>query len=650
MEREASKYSASASEPPHTVFLSYSRADREHAIKLVHILEDAGFHTWWDGLLEGGERFANTTETALNNAQAVVVLWSPNSTGSHWVHDEATRGRDTGRLVPLSLDGSPPPLGFGQFQAIDISGSLGKPDSGPMQNVLRAVEALHGQDARPFAAAMQTSSGIGRRQILLGTGAAVVVIGGGLLAWRGGDLIGGADAHSIAVLPFENLSGDSEQSYFSDGLTTEIRTRLARNALLEVVGQTSSESAGEQSLDAKSIAGTLGVAYLLSGSVQKSGDTVKIAAELTEGRTGLSKWSDSYQRSLTDIFALQSEIGNAVASSLSVAMGEMAGGQEGKQVGGTTNVAAFDAFLRGRELYEAGIDENSDRAALDYFDRAISLDQVYAGAHAARSRALVIIGNLYSGSEERARFYDGAVTAAQKATKLAPDFAEGFSALGFSYASGQLDIRAASKPFLKSYQLAPGDADILSRYATHLSHMRQDAEAKPIIEKAAKLDPLNARTFRSSGDVSYGAGDYPAAIAAYEKMLALNPTLSGANSSLGFAQMLAGKDEAAAASFAKENSAVRRLPGLAIIAHRKDDQSGAQALLDELVREYGDKSNYQYAQVYAQWGESDKALAALERAWKLRDGGIMLMYNDPLLMPLRGSQRYRELAKAVGFI
>jgi tetratricopeptide (TPR) repeat protein len=319
-------------------------------------------------------------------------------------------------------------------------------------------------------------------------------------------------------------------------------------------------------------------------------------------------------------------------------------------VGGTANVAAFDAYLHGRALYEAGIDEDSDRRALEYFERAIALDARYAGAHAARARALVIIGNLYAGHDERVRTYDAAAAAARTATTLAPDFAEGFSALGFALASGKLDMRGAREPFERSYALAPGNADILARYATFRSNLRDHARATDVSLRAATLDPLNARTFRSQGDIRHNAGDHAAAIEAYRKAIALNPTLSGVNSSLGFAQLMAGADEDARASFMKERSAVRRLPGLAILAHRAGDRAAAEAALAALVAEQGDKSHYQYAQVHAQWGDTAKALASLQSAWDLRDGGIMLMYADPLLAQLRDTDGYLALAKAVGFI
>ncbi|MEO8161220.1 MAG: tetratricopeptide repeat protein, partial [Arenimonas sp.] len=398
----------------------------------------------------------------------------------------------------------------------------------------------------------------------------------------------------------------------------------------------------------RAIARALGVDFLLGGNVQKVGGRVKVAAELTDGATGLSRWADSWERPLADVFAVQSEIGAAVAGALSAAV-EGHAASDAALVGGTANVAAFDAYLHGRALYEAGIDEDSDRRALAYFERATMLDERYAGAHAARARALLVIGNLYAAHEERVRVFDSAQSAARIATTLAPEFAEGFSALGFALADGKLDIGGAREPFERSYALAPGSADVLARYATFRSNLRDHGRATEVILRSATLDPLNARTFRSQGDVRYNAGDYPAASVAYRRAIVLNPTLAGVHSSLGFAQLMAGAEDDARASFSKERSAVRRLPGLAILAHRAGDRGAADAALAALVAEYGDKSNYQYAQVHAQWGDAVKALASLQAAWELRDGGMMLMYADPLLARLRSTDGYLALAKAIGF-
>ena len=629
------------------VFVSYSRGDQKQALAIIRMLESAGFRVWWDGLLEGGVRYDRATENALDHAKAVVVVWSKTSVDSHWVHDEAARGRDTGRLVPVSLDGVSPPLGFGQFQCIDVSHDLGRPGSPAMQKIVQAVAALAGATHRPEAALPSGRRLLGRRSVVIG-GTALALSGGWLALSKGG-FLSPTPERSIAVLPFANLSGDPDQRYFSDGLTSEIRSQLSRNALLQIVGPTSSEEFRDFRGDARTIAQELGVAFLLNGNVQRAADKVKIAVDLTDGKSGLSKWAETFERPMADIFALQSEIATRVVSQLAVAIDDREPATATGGGGGTDSVAAFDAYLRGRDLYEAGIDEASDRQALAKFDEAIAFDPKYAGAHAARSRSLAIIGNLYAEHGERVRLYNDALASAKQATELSARFAEGFSALGFAFAFGQLDMRAARAPYERSYELGKGDTDVLSRYATFRSNLRDYATADRVIHSAVALDPINPRAYRSLGDINLGGRHYDKAIAAYRRAIGLNPTLAGVNSSLGFAQYLLGQLDEAHASFAKEKSGVRRLPGTAIIARRRGDRTKAEAAFAALVAEYGEKSNYQYAQIYAQWGETAKALKALETAKELRDGGIILMYADPLLDPIRETTKFRDLVRAVGF-
>ncbi len=643
--------------PRPTVFLSYARADQAHARMLAHALEAAGLQVWWDTLIEGGAAFARTIEASLAASDAVIVLWSQHSVVSDWVLDEAARGRDLKKLVPLSIDGTEPPLGFRQYQSIALEYVKGTIAPASLQAVLRAVLPLAGREASPCPPTRSVADApepadSSRRALMIGGGAiAVVAATASAVGWRRGwfDAPRSAqDPRRIAVLPFQNLSGDPEQRYFSDGLTSEIRMQLSRNALLQIAGQTSSEQAGDGRQDVRAIARALGVDFLLGGNVQKAGGRVKVAAELTDGATGLSRWADSWERPLADVFAVQSEIGAAVAGALSAAV-EGPDSIGAALVGGTADVAAFDAYLHGRALYETGIDEDSDRRALAYFERAITLDERYAGAHAARARALMVIGNLYAAHEERVHVFDSAMAAARIATTLAQEFAEGFSALGFALAGGQHDMRGAREPFERSYALAPGNADVLARYATFRSNLRDHGRATGVILRSATLDPLNARTFRSQGDIRYNAGDYAAAIVAYRKAIELNPSLAGFHASMGFAQLMAGADDDASASFLKERSAVRRLPGLAILAHRAGDRAAADAALAALIAEYGDKSHYQYAQVYAQWGDPEKALASLQAARDLRDGGLMLLYADPMLAQLRSTDGYLAIAKSVGF-
>ena len=333
-----------------SVFLSYARADRKSALPVIAVLEAAGFSVWWDGLLEGGERFSNITEAALENAKAVVVLWSKTSIASHWVHDEATRGRDRNCLVPLSIDGSEPPLGFRQFQVIDLAQTSGRASRIETDKLVRAVAVLHGQSQPPPIQKHDTHP-VTRRRILGGGVGAVAAIGGGYIVWKSG-LLGGSSigGNSVAVLSFSNLSGTKTQDYFADGLSAEVRAELSRNSAIKVMAQASSDVFKDRKDDATSIARKLGVAFLLDGNVRVAGNIVRIAANLINGKTGVIEWSKSFERPMDDIFVVQSEIAGAVVSALTAQVAA-AGVVKGKTaLGGTNNVTAFDNPARSGAL------------------------------------------------------------------------------------------------------------------------------------------------------------------------------------------------------------------------------------------------------------------------------------------------------------
>ncbi len=631
------------------VFLSYSRDDRKRALPIIKLLEDAGFSVWWDGLLDGGARFAQTTEDALERASAIVVLWSATSNNSHWVHDEATRGRDRKCLVPLSLDGSEAPLGFRQFQVIDARPAKIKPDSPEMQNMIRAISALHGDaEHRPATSGSKRLS-IRRREMLIGGGVLGVAALGGA-AWLTG-LVGGKPvaAASVAVMPFENLSGDPKQAYFSDGLAAEVRSELTRNALLQVAAQTSSNSFRDQQGDVKAIMQKLRVAYLLEGDVRREGDNVRISTRLID-LSGFEKWSQRFDRKMVNIFEVQSEIASAIASQLSAQIGGAAVDRKPDiaKTGGTESVVAFDAYLRGKDLFEAGTDEASDRLALAKFDEALAADPKYAAAHAARARSLAILANQYGGDLKLQ--YTQAVAAAKRAVELAPQFAEAHSALGFALTFGQMDMRKARHSYQMSLKLGGGDADILSRYALFQLRLRQFALANKTISRSLALDPLNARTLRTIGSIHFGSGDYPKALDAMKRGLALNPKLGAANALIGGVYYMMGDLVAAEAAYTAESNPLFGLTGIAIVERKKGNMEKAQQTLDRFVAENGNNSLYQQAQVYAQWGDVRESVKALQEARAVGDSGLIQMYYDPLLIPVRQDPEYSRLLKDIGFV
>lgn len=630
---------------PTTVFVSYSRADRDRALPIIQALETAGYSVWWDGLLEGGERYSRTTEAALETARAVVVLWSKTSIGSHWVHDEATRARDLRKLVPLSIDGSKPPLGFGQFQTIDVAGRAGDPG---LAAVIRAVAVLHDSPALPRDPPAPIRTKVNRRRVIGGAAAAIGVTAAG--AWWAG-LLGpaGAGANSVAVLPFDNLSGDPDRAYFSDGLAAELRAELARNPLLQVAAQTSSNRFRQSEDDARSICRALDVTYLLDGSVRRSGDTVRIAAELIEGKSGYSRWSQTFDRPVSNIFAVQEEIAQSVTSALTARMIERKQGMSAEEIAGTRNLAAFDAYLRGKDLFDRAADEPGDLAALDAFDRAIAADPRYALPHAARARSLTVIGNQYEQGDSRRGRYRDAIAAAERGVALAPELAETHSALGFALFNGRIDAKAAAPPYERSLALGRGDADVLSRYAVFSARCGRFEPARSAIARSAKLDPLNARTFRLIGEVEYSARAYAASIPPVERALQLNPDLSVAHAAIGASRLMLGEIDSARAAYAKEKSSLFRLTGLAIIDGRQGRAAAAEASFRSLVAEHGDNSLYQRAQILAQWGKHADALSSLERAYDEGDAGLVYLRNDPFVDPLRKDVRFIRLLGQLGF-
>lgn len=496
------------------------------------------------------------------------------------------------------------------------------------------------------------SAGASRRTMMIGGGAALLALGAGVAAWKGGLLGSAAEANSVAVLPFKNLSGDAAQTYFSDGLSEEVRATLARNALLKVAAPTSSALFREHKEDAVSIGKQLDVAYLLEGSVRRANGVVRISAELVDTKSGFSNWSQSFDRPMTDIFAVQSEIASIVANELAVRMVTEAPPAEanGKlTTGGTTNVAAYDLFLRGQAFHKLSADEASERAALAAFDQAVVLDPNYAAAHAARSRSMINIANGTNNLSQMRALFDASVEAAQRAVGLAPDFADAHSALGVAFAFGKLDVKSARLPFERSQMLGVGDADVLARFALFSARCGRDAPAKDAIKRALLLDPLNPRTFRTAATVEYAARRFAESIKFNQKALSLNAKLGASNAAIGDALFGLGKLREARAAYDRDGTSAFALAGIAIVERAMGNVAAARTAFDTLITAQGDSALYQQAQVLAKWGDILGALAALQKGLKLGDSGLLLSRTDPMLDPLRRNPDFSRLLLSIGF-
>jgi tetratricopeptide (TPR) repeat protein len=400
---------------------------------------------------------------------------------------------------------------------------------------------------------------------------------------------------------------------------------------------------------ATSIAGSLGVSYLLDGNVRRAGQTFRISTELIDGETGFSRWSQTFDRPIDDIFAVQSEIARSVLTAMSAVLAPAAAGTAQPATGGTTNVAAFDAYLRGRQAYIESEDEASDRRALAEFDAAIAADPGFAAAHAARSRSLIVIANQYAEATQTTALYDAAVRAAEAATALAPNFAQAQSALGFALQQGKLDFKAARRPYDLARQLGEGDATVMGLYGLYCAETGRASEAVQAMARAVALDPLNPLVHMATGSVLYMARRYDDALAAFRKSLALNPKLSNAHARGGMVLVVQGRDAQAREEFLKETHDLLRLTGLAIAEHKLGHADAARAARTKLVTELGDRAFYQQAQVAAQWGEQAESMALLVRARALGDSGLCYASTDPLLDPLRALPAFAALLRQLGF-
>ncbi len=629
-----------------TVFFSYSRTDQDKALPIIAAIERAGYKVWWDGMLEGGISFLETTEQALESAKAVVVLWSETSVTSHWVRDEATSGRIRERLIPLSLDGTFPPLGFRQVQLIDFQNWDDSAQTPTLQELYRVLAALHGRAPRKVEPiSIPKTQRFSRRAILLGAGG----IGGAALAGLAitGKLpIGGQSIHgnSIAVLPFQNLSGD-DTDYIASGLSTEIRNDLVRNQSLRVVARSSSKAIAAQSLDAKTMAKRLGVASLLEGSIRVDGETLQVRAELIDGKTGFGKWNKEYNLSTDNILTIRIAITEALIGILTAQSGTTKFDPKG---GGTQNPEAFNEYLKGYDLYNSASSQDSKNKALDHLDTAIRLDPNFGSAYATKALLLLWLGSTNPDSDTVQALFKSAVSTAQDSVRLSPNLAKTHSTLGYVLVAAQLNIKGTQIPYERSVELGGGDAVILARYATYMSVTSQHAKAISSIKRATELDPLNSSLLQTAGLVHYAAGRYEDAIKYTQRVLAMSPKYANAKARIGLSLIYLGRVEEALTVCEDEPNQMERLPCLAIGQHKLGNTSAAETAMTALIDTYGDAGAYQQAQVLSQWGQADKAMKTLDKAVKLGDSGLTLAGFDPALNPLRERADFANLLAQLG--
>jgi len=637
------------------VFVSYKREDRSRVRPIVEGLIGAGLSVWWDVEIAGGTPWREAIAQKLDAAACVVTVWSTSSVGpaGYFVHDEAARASRRGVYLPVAIDAVDPPLGFGQHQVLPLTGWRGDDRDPAFRDVVAAVLAvvggertasLRGNPRRRRTIDWRWPAMAGSAVLI--AGAAVVVSGGACRIGIACPAATAAPPNSIAVLPFANMSGDPKQEYFSDGLSEELLGKLARLGPLQVTARTSSFRFKGTTANAATIGRQLGVAYLLDGSVRRDGPTVRVAAHLVDASTSFERWSATYDRDMSDVFAVQSGIAEAVTSALKIKL--IGSDVAALTRGGTTNPAAWDAYLHGRRAFDASTGEASYRQALGFFDIAIAAAPDFAQAHAGRARTLVALANQFVSKTDIAATYDTALASARTAVRLAPALADTQTTLALALVNGRHDFAAAREPFAAAIRTGSGDANILTRYGYFQVEVGATAVGVAALQRAVALDPLNPRAFKTLGIGLLAGHRYEEAIAAQQHALAINPGITSAHAEIGKARYLQGRLTEAQAAFALEPEAWERLTGEAIVRHQIGDIAGAQAARASLLALGQGTSDYQLAQIYAQWGETSAALVALDAAFASGDNGVTQMLSDPLLDPLRTAAGFKMRVKRLG--
>jgi adenylate cyclase len=449
------------------IFVSYGRSTEAQAQQVAESLRSAGYSVWRDDELPDHRAYGDVIEERLHSAKAVVVLWSVEAARSQWVRAEADTAREAGTLVQVTIDGTIPPLPFNQIQCADLNGWRGDTSASGWRKVEGSVALLVGT---PFEAGSPSEhkSAPARRV-------------------------------AICVLPFINLSGDAEQEYFSDGITDDIITDLSKVSALSVTARNTAFTLKGQTLEAGQIARQLNVTHVLEGSIRKSGDRVRINAQLIDAEAGDHLWADRYDRDLTDIFTIQDEISKAIVSALQLKL--LPKEKRAIEHRGTSSVEAYNHYLMARQHWISGNDGDirRDEVVVRIARQAAEIDPNYAKAWALIALAQAEMRFRHDRPED-------ALAPAERALALDPNLPEALCVKARYLADEDGKPEEADQQIQMALRLDSESWEVNKEAARLLSRAGKMREAIPYFEKAAALMDSD---FHSTGmlETCYGAID-----------------------------------------------------------------------------------------------------------------------------------------------
>ena len=650
------------------LFLSYARDDRATVQQFADVLQREGFEVWWDLALNPGDAFDQAIERALEEARAVIVLWSKASVNSRWVRAEATQAQVSQRLVPVVIEPCKRPIMFELTHTVDLIGWAGDPNDPRWRSFVAGLRRSAGGQGKPMGEAAPGGSAgtapapggfrrlaqaVGVRSIALAAVASLLVLGGTGAWWyhasHGGQATvpgvapasaAGAGQVTLAVLPFADMSPAHDQDYFADGLTEEILNQLAQIRDLRVTGRTSSFYFKGRNEDLRTIGEKLGVANLLEGSVRKAGDQLRITAQLIDSRSGTHLWSQTYDRSLTDVFKVQEEIAAAVSGALSVTLDV---GELSRARGGTASIEAHDKYLRALQIgSRAGV--NGDDA-LAMLQQAVAIDPTFLLAWQTIAQITWTSEQIYP--ESISRVQPVRDEAEKHIVALAPAWSGVLLARRLIDQHRWIEAEAAVNVVLKSPPGSVGACDFAS-LGTQLGRLGDWSEC---VQRVVATDPLNTL---ESADLQVALDmtrHYDEAQAEYERFAKL-VGFDGRMKIYALFRVLGRKDVDAQQVRALFDS-VTSLSTYAFVKalHGKfDDPEGVRAILRRAVADPANRGTAPIIQLayYAdRFGDRDTTLAALR--WLVIDRhplDVTILWRD-WHSGVRADPRFKELLRGL---
>jgi TolB-like protein/Flp pilus assembly protein TadD len=659
------------------IFLSYASQDAGAAQRIFEALRAGGVEVWFDqGELRGGDAWDRKIRKQIHDCILFIPIISTTTQGRRegyfrreWklavdrTHDMSER---TPFLVPVVIDATTDsnadvPDAFLAVQWTRLP--AGETSPAFVEHVLRLLSpeppSVQPQVASKSAPRLQqTAASPSTRRPLQPVAlimAAIALIGIGyfaldrlVLSKRSANVMhaspSAAAEKSIAVLPFADMSEKKDQEYFSDGLSEELIDHLAHSPDLKVIARTSSFQFKGKSEDVRSIAGKLGVANLLEGSIRTAGHQMRITAQLIRASDGTDLWSQTYDRQMSDIFKVQDEIADMVVQALNATLA-----LNSKDLSaGAQNTEAHRLLLKGEFFYYRFGEGDNDRA-LEQYQQALALDPNYSLAWAKIGRMYIIKG--LAGDITAAEAQAKARDALRHALALDPNSVVAHRWLGRLYSQFDNDFPAAKKEFDRAIALDPNSFDGKSARADLEAETAfrtgQFGDVIQLAQRDIESDPLDANSQWFLGVMQYYAGHLPEALATRRRLIELAPNFSGAQSDLATSLLLLGRTAEALAAAQKESDELTRLQSLSCAYWTAGRKSDSDAALHELEGKFADVNAFGIATVHSYRGETDAAFEWLDRAYRDGAPAVQTLNAEPLLANLRGDPRYKALLRKV---